>query len=1519
MNIRLKGRLNTVFICGTVIVLAFLVACDPPAQPRPRVQEQLLEPNFQPRGTEITRGESVTIFARSGATIHYTMDGTDPTTTGSGSTISGPTPQPVNFRFFRVGDRVTVKAIATMEGFRASPIRSELFTIVEPDVDENNNGLIDIKDLNMLYNMRYNLEGTSYKTSENETGSIVGAPTPEEAARTGYMCTDRTAPNRLCGYELTRDLDFARRDDYSFRVMEMDWRPTGNNPDAAGNAGFPGIGAESGTGEGFTAIFNGKGHTIKNLYSRNTTSTGNNVGLFRLLGSGAVIRDVGVIDAGVYGGSGGDDRVGGLVGYNNGGRIIVSHATGNANGGAGNSDRVGGLVGYNNGGTITASYATGNADGGDGNNDRVGGLLGQNEDGVLTAIFATGNVDGGADNDQVGGLVGENTGAIRASYATGNVGGGAGDDQVGGLVGVNTDSGTIIASYASGDPDGGSGTGDTVGTLAGENTGTVTDSYAFGSSSNGENPGESGSDRPRTSSGALIHSASSLSAGNVGSSWNSATDGTAGAWSFGETRDVPALAYADYDGPGDGYSCDDYPDEIPGDDTNLECGDSNATLVGGFRPIPDTPGVTVSETTRILTVGENGGTATYEIRLSTQPTQQVTVTPQITPDDVVTVGPNSLTFTDADWDSMKEFTVTGVNNNIDHPANQMVTITHDVESADAAYNELSDGVGSVRVTATDDDTAGITVNPTTSHTVTEGNTTNYTVVLDSEPSDDVTVTIAGVNASRASLDNDSLTFTPTGGTSPWNVAQTVMVTATSNDVDDGDTTFMLTHAATGGGYNIAAADGPAVSVTVEDNDTAGIVFDPTGRTVSVAEGAAAVMYTVELASEPTDDVTVTVAGDISDSRATVTVGSGEGSTLTFTDSTWSTPQMVTVIPVDNIVVDGTATLTLTHAAESEDDDNYDIVAADATNVTVTVTDDDIDSDNDGTIDALDIDEDNDGLIEIHNLDMLDNIRHNLAGTNYKTSGSDSGSSTGAPTMPPPNCAGRIPATTLCGYELMQNLDFAIAAHYALESVNSAWRPNNANTDLAGNAGFNGIGPATGTTGGFSGIFEGNSHSINNLYSRASNSNRRNVGLFRLLDSDGVIRNVGVTAANVYGGNSYGDHVAPLVGYNAGAITASYATGKASSGGGQGDRVGGLVGYNKAGATITASYASSRADGGVGRDDAIGGLVGLNWGIITASYATGIANGGSGESDDVGGLVGENNGPITDSYATGNVDGGVGNLDTVGGLVGWNKNNTTITASYATGNADGGNGHNDRVGGLVGHNHSGTITASYARGNADGRGGDVDKVGGLVGWNEGGIITASYATGIADGGAGTYDRVGGLVGENNSTITASYATGNVNGGASNNDDVGGLVGHNNAATITASYATGNADGGDGTGDLVGAFAGSNSGSTITASYAFGTVTGGEVTTVTISSVTYTTHNGSPIPPGVTSSYGLTATNAGASWNSVPGGTAGAWNFGTTSQNPALVYADYDGSGNTYNCDNYPDEIPGTTITLRCGGC
>ena len=461
---------------------------------------------------------------------------------------------------------------------------------------------------------------------------------------------------------------------------------------------------------------------------------------------------------------------------------------------------------------------------------------------------------------------------------------------------------------------------------------------------------------------------------------------------------------------------------------------------------------------------------------------------------------------------------------------------------------------------------------------------------------------------------------------------------------------------------------------------------------------------------------------------------------------------------------------------------------------------------------------------------------------------------------PANCTGRSATTNLCGYELTQSLDFDIANHYASGSVNGDWRPNDSDPDMATNVGFDGLGGSR--SGGFTGVFEGNGHTINNLYSRISIGSREtDSGLFRQIAFRGIIRNVGVINANVYGGRGAGNHV------------------------------GGLVGWNRGG-TITASYATGNADGGGGNGDSVGGLVGLNRG-----------------------------GTITASYATGNAKSGNGARDNVGGLVGWNQN-SAIIASYATGNADGGDGARDSVGGLVGQNHSDTATAispiiaSYATGNADGGDGDEDSVGGLAGNNNSTII-ASYAAGNADGGGGNQDSVGGLVGQNNlltrstSTITASYAIGNVDGGDGATDYVGGLVGNNNS-TIIASYAAGNADGGDGATDYVGGLVGLvPTGSIITASYAFGTAVGNEQI-----SGPSGPHSGSD-KRGITSAAGLTVANAEISWNRASDNTFGVWNFGTTSQLPALRYADYDDTGTTFACSMFPMTVPGANTPLVCG--
>ncbi len=488
-------------------------------------------------------------------------------------------------------------------------------------VDSDGDGLIEIHSLTMLHNMRYNLEGTSYRSGPGSFANRFGCPAD------------------LCrGYELEAHLDFDGDEDgatwsgnsdegyvLDLGDSQADYFPV----DEEGAGGWRPIGDNDNP---FVAVFEGNGYRLSNLAIRTDTT---DVGFFGVIGSGAVIRNLGLIDnlADYTGSSNNENNIGGLVGRQNGGVITASHATGAADGGDGSLDRVGGLVGRQNGvitasyatgaadggdgeidtvgglvgwqfgGVITASYATGAADGGDGTFDAVGGLVGDQLGGSITASYATGDADGGDGNlDRVGGLVGYlNGGSITASYATGAADGGDGDeDLVGGLVGSGRKGSSITASYATGAADGGDGDLDSVGGLVGNATETITvssyGSYGFGEAIGHERPvgpdgpGPDGPGPPSQGSAkpAGVSSAAQLSAANAGSAWNAADSQTLGAWDFGDEIQVPALNYADYDGAGVAFNCDRFPAGacgtlLPGQEAQAEAsagGPSSAVEVG---------------------------------------------------------------------------------------------------------------------------------------------------------------------------------------------------------------------------------------------------------------------------------------------------------------------------------------------------------------------------------------------------------------------------------------------------------------------------------------------------------------------------------------------------------------------------------------------------------------------------------------------------------------------------------------------------------------------------------------------------------------------------------------------------------------------------------------------------------------------------------------------------------------------------------------------------------------------------
>jgi hypothetical protein len=217
-------------------------------------------------------------------------------------------------------------------------------------------------------------------------------------------------------------------------------------PTANGGKGWHPIGT-------FTGSFDGQGYEIHNLFINRPDEGA--VGLFRVVGEGGRIEDIGVVNVTAVGESFG----GGLAGSNYG-TISNCYVTGSVSGG---DQCIGGLVGINEE-TVNNCYSAGSVTGG----FFVGGLVGLHDNGNVSNSYSTGSVTG---DGAVGGLVGYIfSGTVSNSYATGSV---TGNKSVGGLVGSNEE-GTVSNCYATGSVTGNSYVGGLVGwSLPTDNYGSI--------------------------------------------------------------------------------------------------------------------------------------------------------------------------------------------------------------------------------------------------------------------------------------------------------------------------------------------------------------------------------------------------------------------------------------------------------------------------------------------------------------------------------------------------------------------------------------------------------------------------------------------------------------------------------------------------------------------------------------------------------------------------------------------------------------------------------------------------------------------------------------------------------------------------------------------------------------------------------------------------------------------------------------------------------------------------------------
>ena len=356
------------------------------------------------------------------------------------------------------------------------------------------------------------------------------------------------------------------------------------------------------------------------------------------------------------------------------------------------------------------------------------------------------------------------------------------------------------------------------------------------------------------------------------------------------------------------------------DDADNAEGPLSSEVVG-----PVTVAPTVSLSLPTLTVAE-GGSTTYTVALSVEPTAAVTVA--ISGGGGVTADPSSLMFTDTNWSTARQVTVTAAEDA--DALDDEIEITHSFASG-SAPEYASRAAVALPVTVQDDEPAPTSIAPGTSPVV-EGADATFTLTRNGRLSRALTVGV-GVTETHSVLDglpDTTVTFLAGEDTATLTVA-----TDDDDVVEDDSEITVLVLADTNAPPTYV--DGATASVSVTDNDAVVLAFSADQTAIAEADGGMATV-TLAISNGKTFQwpqmIDVTISG-------TATAGAD----FTFVDAagrTFTKPYTLTMPAGESAV-----TATITAVDDDRDDDGETIVLAAeyegatvGTAQTITITDDD---------------------------------------------------------------------------------------------------------------------------------------------------------------------------------------------------------------------------------------------------------------------------------------------------------------------------------------------------------------------------------------------------------------------------------------------------------------------------------------------------------------------------------------------------------------------------------------------------
>ncbi|KAB8141140.1 hypothetical protein F8S13_20255 [Chloroflexia bacterium SDU3-3] len=320
-----------------------------------------------------------------------------------------------------------------------------------------------------------------------------------------------------------------------------------------------------------------------------------------------------------------------------------------------------------------------------------------------------------------------------------------------------------------------------------------------------------------------------------------------------------------------------------------------------------------SVTTPVVTSPASGGTT------SETPTFSGVADPGAT----VTVSENGVTLCTAVADSNGNWSCT--------PTTPLAPGSHTIQVVATNPSGQSSGPSTITVTVGGSVSPGVLISGLGT-TLSEGGADDqFTIALRKAPTANVTLTFA--SSAQFTVTPSSITFTPANYMTP----QTVTVQAVNDAIKEAAQNITIPYTITTSDPAYQGLSITPLTLTLMDNDVAGVQISGVSSGLTVAEGGSG-SYTLMLTSQPTANVTIVVSAD-SQLRVGASYSTAAGSqTVTFTPQNYAIPQTVKIWAVDDSVVEGTHSGTLSQTTSSADM-FYNSVSP--RSIAVTITDNDV--------------------------------------------------------------------------------------------------------------------------------------------------------------------------------------------------------------------------------------------------------------------------------------------------------------------------------------------------------------------------------------------------------------------------------------------------------------------------------------------------------------------------------------------------------------------------------------------------